>query len=80
VVFQDRRIGDHRDRLIGKQVVRVDVAAVGRTAELLGETGGGLGEAGLGRYPLICVVPEKTELHGALQRRASKPTERSAAA
>jgi hypothetical protein len=45
----------------------MDVAAVGRPPEALGEPAGSLGEAVLGRDSLVCVVPEKPELHGALR-------------
>jgi hypothetical protein len=43
VVLEDRLIGHHDDRRIGEQLLRIDVAAVGRAAEALGVARGGLG-------------------------------------
>jgi hypothetical protein len=43
MMLQDRRVGHHRDDGIDEQLRRVHVATVRRAAELLGETGSGLG-------------------------------------
>jgi hypothetical protein len=47
MVLQDRGIGHYRDRRIGKELLRVDMATVGWPSEALGEPASGFGQARL---------------------------------
>ncbi|MCC7368907.1 MAG: hypothetical protein IT306_10820 [Chloroflexi bacterium] len=66
MMLQYRRVWPDQQRRIGKQLVGVDVAAVGRTAEPGGKALGSLGEPGLRGQAAVGIVPEEPELHDAL--------------
>jgi len=58
MVLQDRRVGPHGDDGIGKELVRVDVAAIGRPPKPRRESRGGLSQPLLRRDALIRIEPE----------------------
>jgi hypothetical protein len=65
VVRRDREVGNDLDGRIDEQLAWVNVAAVGRAPEALGEAGSRLGQLRLGRQLGAGVVPENPDVHGA---------------